>query len=58
MFAKPMALLVLIALLIMPACGKWPPFLKTKSDIQRLPASEQSIRARGLLRKSEEIGNI
>src|SRR5262245_34015259 len=48
MSAKPVVLLVPIAVLLLPGCGKWPPIVNTKADIQRLAASEPSIRARGL----------
>src|SRR5207244_4430402 len=48
MFRKSTILLVPMALLVMAGCGKWPPIVKTKRDIERLPASQHSIRARGL----------
>ena len=38
----------LIASLLLSGCGHWPPIVDTKRDIQRLPASAPSIRARGL----------
>jgi hypothetical protein len=38
----------LTTLLLLSGCGHWPPIVETKSDIERLPASERSVRARGL----------
>jgi hypothetical protein len=38
-----------MALLVMAGCGgKWPPIVNTKRDIERLPPSQRSIRARFL----------
>jgi len=48
MFLKPAVLIVPIVVLSVPSCGKWPPIVNTKEDIQRLATSEPSIRARGL----------
>lgn len=48
MFAKPTVLLVPLALLVLSGCGNSPPSVETKRDIERLPASAQSIWARGL----------
>jgi hypothetical protein len=49
MFAKSAFLFLPIVLLVIPACGpNLPPIVKTKRDIERLPASERSVRARFL----------
>ncbi len=49
MFPRPIILLIAITLLVMTGCGRnWPPIVNTKRDIERLPPSQRSIRARGL----------
>jgi len=49
MFTKITALFLLILLLAVPGCGShFPPIVNTKRDIERLPVSQRSIRARGL----------
>ena len=42
------AISTLIASLLLSGCGHWPPIVDTKRDIERLRASEPSVRARGL----------
>lgn len=48
MFSKIAVVFVPTVLLIVPGCGDWPPVVDTRQDIQRLPASEPSVRARRL----------
>jgi len=48
MSTKSTILFLPIFILAVPGCGKWPPVVNTKRDIERLPASQRSIRARGL----------
>src|SRR6267143_4004891 len=48
MVTRSPVLFLPILLLAMAGCGKWPPIVNTKRDIERLPESERSIRARGL----------
>jgi hypothetical protein len=45
---KVKGILGLTALSLLCGCGRWPPIVDTKRDIERLPASERSVRARGL----------
>ena len=40
--------LCLFAVLLITGCGHYPPVVETAADVQRLPTSEKSIRARGL----------
>jgi hypothetical protein len=37
-----------LLLLMAFGCGKWPPVVDTARDVERLPLSERSVRARGL----------
>lgn len=41
-------LLAAIVILVMPGCGKWPPIVANKADVERLPETQTSVRARGL----------
>ena len=45
---KVTTVLALTAFLLLCGCGPWPPIVDTKRDIERLPVSETSVRARGL----------
>src|SRR5262245_50407839 len=46
---KFLSSLLSILLIALTGCGTgWPPTVNTKDDIQRLPISERSIRARGV----------
>ena len=40
--------ILLIPLLLVTGCGKWPPSVETVEDIKKLSPDEQSVRARGL----------
>ncbi len=42
------AILLLFELVAVSGCGDWPPIVETKDDVQDLPATEPSIRARGM----------
>jgi hypothetical protein len=37
-----------VALICMCGCGDWPPVVESSADIQQLPVTEPSVRARGL----------
>jgi hypothetical protein len=47
-FAKWSLYLFAILLIVAQGCGRYPPVVDTASDVRHLPASEKSIRARGL----------
>lgn len=36
------------AIILLSACGHWPPVVKTQRDVERLPSTEPGVRARGL----------
>lgn len=49
MFHMKLAQVLALTVLLLPCgCGRWPPIVDTKRDIERLPVSEPSVRARGL----------
>lgn len=48
MHKKSTAVLTLLAWLYLSGCGNWPPVVNSKRDVERLRATEPSVRARGL----------
>jgi hypothetical protein len=48
MCRRLIATIAAIALVTVSGCGDWPPIVDSQKDIQALPASEPSVRARGL----------